>query len=128
MGVRIVTALRSGVLAARSVMDGTDYPDQAREEFDSIRAAGVANRAMFETLPTWLHDLALRYEAAGPDLRARLRRHWAPNPAKTLFAGAARRHGGGFDLEDRSCAETSCRCLRCACANRPYSAAAACPA
>ena len=122
-GFGLVTALRSGVLAARSILNGTDYPAQAHEEFDAVRAAGVANRAMFETLPTWLHDLALRSEAAGPDLRARLRRHWAPNPAKAIVAMAARRQDG-VDLEDLSCGEIGCLCVRCGCANRAISAAA----
>lgn len=41
MGFGMVTALRSGVLAARSLLDDTEFTIPARSEFGRARAAGV---------------------------------------------------------------------------------------
>ncbi len=119
-GFGMVTAMRSGVLAADSLINGREYAERARHDFDAARAAGLVNRAVWERSPRRLMDGALRFEAGRGDLPGRLQRHWAPSPmksilARTLLAGF---HDRLHDV-DRTCHETSCRCLRCACADVP---------
>ncbi len=49
-GFGIRTAIRSGVLAARSVLEGFDYARRARHAFGHHLKAGVVNRFLFEAL------------------------------------------------------------------------------
>lgn len=46
-GMRL--AMRSGVLAARALLAGTDYAVAAEQEFAALRRAGVVNRLLWET-------------------------------------------------------------------------------
>ena len=116
-GFGIATALRSGVLAARSVVDGTDFAGEARREFNAARATGMVNRALLDRFPTWLSDPAVRFEARRPDLRRRLRRHWEPTRVKSLIAPILlREHGKDPTRVDRGCEAPVCDCTRCGCA------------
>ena len=115
-GFGMMTAMRSGVLAANSILDGQDYAALASREFAGSRDAGLVNRAMWDKLPQRLLDRGLRFEAGRADLPGRLRKHWAPNPVKSslaprLLAGYADRLR---DI-DSACHDASCRCLRCSC-------------
>ena len=115
-GFGMMTAMRSGVLAAHSLLTGEGYARLAQDEFDAARAAGVVNRAMWERLPRRAIDRALRFEAGRPDLPGRLRRHWAPSPVKSLLAPAVlTRYASRAHELDKECHEASCRCLRCTC-------------
>jgi flavin-dependent dehydrogenase len=49
-GFGIRSALRSGVAAARCVLDGRDWASHARDEFSSALRASVVNRFLFENL------------------------------------------------------------------------------
>lgn len=62
-GFGMMTAMRSGVLAANSILDGQDYATRASCEFAGSRDAGLVNRAMWDKLPQRLLDRALRFEA-----------------------------------------------------------------
>lgn len=42
-------AIRSGVLAARSILEGTDYARTAEADFAALRRAGIVNRLLWET-------------------------------------------------------------------------------
>lgn len=42
-------AIRSGVLAARAIIEGADYAATAEREFAGLRRAGVVNRLLWET-------------------------------------------------------------------------------
>jgi len=113
-GFGILTAVRSGVLAATSLLDGTDYAAQARDEFDPPRAAGFVNRAVFDAMPQWLADPVLRF--GRPDLPRRLHRHWAPNRVKSLLSPRVlARYRDRMHYIDAECHEASCQCLRCIC-------------
>lgn len=115
-GFGMMTAMRSGVLAANSLLDAQEYAAVASREFNGARAAGLVNRAMWDKLPQWLLDRALRFETERGDLSGRLRRHWAPNPVKSLLA--PRLLAGYADRLrdiDSACHDESCRCLRCSC-------------
>lgn len=124
-GFGMVTALQSGVLAARCLLNGASYADQAHTQFDRRRAAGLVNRAMFDTLPRWAEDAAVRREGGRADLAIRMRRHWAPNRVKTLMAARVLRsydHASG--LPDHDCSDASCLCLRCVCGGSRAASAA----
>ena len=115
-GFGMVTAMRSGALAAQSVLDGTDYAGLASREFDPQRSAGLVNRAVFEMLPAWLLDPVFRLAAGRPDPRGRLLRHWAPKRVKSLLATRMyARYAQRQHRVDRVCHEPSCWCLRCLC-------------
>lgn len=114
-GFGIVTAVRSGVLAAQSLLSDTDYAKAARRDFDPVQAAGFVNRAVFEAAPRWLLDPLLRREAARADLPARLRRHWAPRRLKSLLAPAAVASLARTQSLDRGCHGPACTCVRCLC-------------
>jgi flavin-dependent dehydrogenase len=107
-------AVASGALAAASILDGGDYAQRARQRFDSVLRAGLANRALFEALPPRIVDPLLRWEASRPELRRRMTAHWAPHQLKTLAAPLSR-----LALADRThaqvdnCADASCTCVRC---------------
>lgn len=47
-GFGIRMAIRSGVLAARSILEGVDYADTAEREFAGLRRAGIVNRFLWE--------------------------------------------------------------------------------
>lgn len=113
-GFGMVTAMRSGVLAANSLLDGREYADRARREFEPARAAGLVNRTTWERLPPRLMDAALRFQAGRADLPGRMRRHWTPSPLKSLIAPAVLgRYADRLHDVDSVCHEVSCRCLRC---------------
>lgn len=115
-GFGIMTALRSGVLAARSTLDGLDYDTIARREFNSRRAIGFANRGLFEATPTKIRDTVLHGVATRPDLIARLGKHWAPNPVKSLLGRTLAGHYRPLDRPDLACHDSSCLALHCTCA------------
>ncbi|GAA2560599.1 NAD(P)/FAD-dependent oxidoreductase [Pseudonocardia hydrocarbonoxydans] len=113
-GFGMVHAMRSGALAATSLLDATDYAAAARARFDPAHRAGFANRMLFEALPERLADALLRREAHRPDLRDRMTRHWAPDPVKNLAAPLAiRAIGRRLPTADTSCHEPTCTCVRC---------------
>jgi len=115
-GFGMVTAMRSGVLAANSLLAGRDYATLARREFEPTRAAGLVNRAVWEELPQRLLDAAVHFEAGRGDLPGRLRRHWAANPLKSRLAPAVLgSYADRLHDVDRACHDASCRCLRCSC-------------
>ncbi len=117
-GFGMLTAVRSGVLAASSLLGGWDYGEQARRQLVPARDAGLVNRTIFERLPDRIVDPLLRIEVARPDLPGRLHRHWAPAWWKSLAAsrltGPARQAHA-----DRACHRGSCECLDCRCAAHP---------
>lgn len=115
-GFGLMTAIRSGVLAANSLVDGEDYEGRAAQEFAAVRATGLVNRALWERLPRRLVDRAVRHEAGRSDLTRRLQRHWAPHPVKSLLAPVLLKGFAGRAHElDRGCHDASCQCLRCVC-------------
>lgn len=115
-GFGIVTALQSGVLAARCLLNGTSYAAQAHRQFDERRAAGLVNRAMHDTLPLWVEDAALHIQGGRADLASRMRLHWAPNRVKTAMAPRlVHRYDKPGELRDHECPDASCLCLRCVC-------------
>jgi len=111
-------AMESGALAARSLVEGFSYGEAASKEFHKRRQAVLFNRLWYESLPAAVVPILLRRAAASPDLRRRLRRHWAPN---VLKSGIARVALPGFSRSrlkhrDRACHTATCDCVWCVCA------------
>lgn len=114
-GFGIWYAMESGALAARSLLEGFDYDEAARNRFDGRREAALFNRLLFERLPEGVVPSLLKRNAESSDLLVRLRRHWAPNPLKSVIARAALPQFGRTRLErhDRACHSETCDCVWC---------------
>lgn len=113
-GFGMVTAMASGALAASALLEGSDYARLARATFHRRQQVGFVNRALYEPLPEWLVDRLVRWVAGRPGLPARMRRHWAPSPTKTLLTPAARRIAASrLTSDDTSCHRTGCSCVDC---------------
>ncbi|MEJ2689531.1 MAG: hypothetical protein P8130_06190, partial [Deltaproteobacteria bacterium] len=63
-GFGMRTAMRSGFLAARSIIEGTDYGMAARKAFGSYLKAGVVSRFLWETLRSGDYRLIMAGVAA----------------------------------------------------------------
>ncbi len=92
-GIRI--ALRSGVLAARSLLEGGNYEALWRKELGPRLRASLANRAIYDALGDAGYRWALRRQAAH-DARAFLRRLYRASLLKRLLLPwAGRRYPPG---------------------------------
>jgi len=87
-GFGIRTAIRSGHLAARCLLEGRDYPSAAAATFDRSRKAGVVNRFLFETFRGGDYGLILTALRRNP--LARLRSFYGYNLAQRLLYAPAR--------------------------------------
>lgn len=106
-------ALRSGLLAARSILDGTDYMSLWRHELMPLLCAGTVNRFIFNLVgePGW--RAAVRRLSRG-DARLVLRRFYQPSVfSRLLFPLARLRYRA--PLRDRSCNHIDCQCVWCQC-------------
>jgi len=110
-GMRL--AIRSGVLAARSLLDGADYEAAWRSEFAACMRAAIVNRACYNLLGNRGYRWMLGRQSRG-DARAFLRRQYAPTMLRrALYPWASRsvqsrRH-------DESCNHIDCACVWCRC-------------
>jgi len=77
-GFGIRYALRSGLLAARSIIEGTDYAQLWRRELLPLVRAAMVNRFVFNTLGEFGWQLALQ-KLSGSDTGAILRRFYRPS-------------------------------------------------
>ncbi len=106
-------AFRSGVLAARSLLEGTDYTRLWRRELLPALRVGTVNRFIFNLLRErgWRH--ALR-KLGLADTGTTLRRFYGPSPlSRVLFPIARFRYRSV--LRDPSCDHVACGCVWCQC-------------
>ena len=104
-------ALRSGLLAARSILEGLDYPSLWRRELLPLLRMGIVNRFIFNTVGEPGRRMALRHLTHG-DTRVVLRRAYQPSvPRRLLFPIAHLRYRA--PLRDKSCDHVDCRCVWC---------------
>lgn len=106
-------ALRSGLLAARSILDGTDYTSLWRQELLPLLRAGIVNRFIFNLFgePGW--RVAVRWLSRG-DTRLVLQRFYRPSLlSRLLFPVARLRYRA--PLGDGSCDHVDCQCVWCQC-------------
>ena len=108
-------ALRSGVLAARSIIEGVDYTTLWRQELLPFLETGITNRFLFNSVGErgWRWILANRLQ--GTDARSSLQRLYGRPPwARLLFPIA--RWCYRAPLKDNSCDHQHCSCVWCRCA------------
>lgn len=104
-------ALRSGVLAARSVIEGSDYTRLWHRELLPLLRAGTVNRFLFNLVgePGW--RVAVK-RLSQRDTGLVLRRFYQPSlVSRLLFPIAALRYRS--PLRDRSCDHVDCQCVWC---------------
>ena len=106
-------ALRSGVLAAESILHGTDYTRLWRQELLPLLRAGVVNRFLFNLVGESGWRAAAR-RLAREDTSAVLRRFYQPSLlSRLLFPVARVRYRA--PMRDRSCDHVGCGCVWCEC-------------
>lgn len=106
-------ALRSGLIAARSIIEGADYTRLWRRELLPLLRAGTVNRFIFSVLGESGWRAAARMLAQG-DTRSVLHRVYRPSMvSRTLFPIA--RLYCRVSQRDRSCDHVDCHCVWCEC-------------
>ncbi len=101
-------ALRSGLLAARCILEGADYTALWRRELLPSLRAGTVNRFVFNVLGEPGQRLALRKLSRG-DAGMTLRRFYGPSLlSRILFPFARLLYRA--PLQDRSCDHVDCHC------------------
>jgi flavin-dependent dehydrogenase len=116
-------ALRSGVLAARSIIEGLDYAELWRRELLRVLEAGIANRFIFNSIGNRGSRWVLEHWLQGVDARKALRRLCgASSWTRLLFPIARWRYRG--PLRDKSCDHVACACVWCRCATEEAAALA----
>ncbi|MDX3966883.1 MAG: NAD(P)/FAD-dependent oxidoreductase [Bradyrhizobium sp.] len=106
-------ALRSGLLAARSILDGADYTSLWHRELRPLLRAGTVNRFLFNLVgePGWR---AAAKRLSQGDTRSVLRRFYRPSAVSRLLFPVARLRYRA-PLRDRSCDHVECHCVWCEC-------------
>jgi flavin-dependent dehydrogenase len=108
-------ALRSGFLAARSIIEDVDYATLWRRELLPSLKVGVANRFIFATIGDHGSRFVLAHWLTGADARHRLKHLYSDSSwARFLFPIAHWRYRA--PLRDRSCDHQQCSCVWCRCA------------
>lgn len=110
-GMRI--AIRSGVLAARALLEGKDYDAFWRRELRPWLATSIVNRALYSMLGNRGYAWFLR-RAQSKDAREFLRRHYGPSRLKRALGPWARMRYRSR-RRDASCDHVSCSCIWCRC-------------
>lgn len=106
-------AMVSGYLAARSIIEGSDYAALLKRELLPMQKAALVNRLFFERLGNDGYAYLIS-RFAGADSIERLRRHYSPSLVKRfLYPFAAWRYKSR--LIDKGCHETGCACVWCKC-------------
>ena len=106
-------ALRSGLLAARSIIDGMDYTRLWRRQLLPLLRSGVVNRFIFNTVGESGWKIALSRLSRG-DTGLTLRRFYQSSwVSRLLFPIAWTRYRA--QLGDPSCDHVDCECVWCRC-------------
>jgi flavin-dependent dehydrogenase len=116
LGFGMRYAIASGVLAARSLLDGTDYDALWRRELEPGLRATVVGRALYRALGNRGYAWLLRAQERAGDARRFLHRWYRPSWAKRLlFPWARTRYRSR--RRDASCNHVDCTCVWCRCRN-----------
>jgi len=107
-------AIVSGVLAARSVLESSDYDVLWQREFGDLQRAGVVNRALFAAFGNRGYSWILRRQERSSDARAFLSGFYRPNWARRALLPWARRRYRSR-RHDTSCDHLDCTCVWCRC-------------
>jgi len=102
-------ALRSGLLAARSIIEGTDYARLWHRELLPFLRSSAVNRFIFNIIGKRGSRLAIRKLSDG-DAGVTLRRYYRSGVLRRLLFPAARLCA---PLRDRTCDHVDCQCVWC---------------
>ncbi len=109
-------AMRSGFLAAQSIIRGTNYDELWKQEILALLRTSLSNRMIHEFLGNRGYDFIARRIARTADLRDVLRKAYDPSPLKNalyplavILANALKR----MKVEDKNCHHEDCSCVWC---------------
>ena len=106
-------AFRSGLLAARSILDGTDYAILWSRELLPLLRAGIVNRFLYNNVGARGRKFVLARLGRG-DARPALHHLYQPSIlTRILFPIARFRYRA--PLHDNSCDHINCHCVWCQC-------------
>jgi len=111
-GFGIRFAISSGVLAARSLMDESNYDARWREALNPLLRAAVVNRAVYGALGNAGYRWFLRRAAASGDVRRFLHGYYGRSWFKSLLYPWARLHVQSR-RRDVTCSHINCACVWC---------------
>ncbi len=110
-GFGITYALRSGILAAQSLLEGLDYTKLWRTELLPLLHTSVANRYVFNIAGKWGRRWA-QSRISRSDAKKTLHRLYHPWwLSRAILPLALRRYRA--PLKDKSCDHVNCRCVWC---------------
>jgi len=113
-GFGIRFAIHSGILAARSLMDGENYDVRWRDALNPVLRAAVVNRAVYGALGNAGYRRFLRRASAIGDARLFLHRYYGPSWLKSLLYPWARWRVQSR-RRDVTCNHIDCTCVWCRC-------------
>ncbi len=109
-GMRL--AMTSGVLAARSLIDGEDYDRLWKRALKPQMDVSVVNRVLYGRLGERGYRWFVSWVASRPRLRESLRRQYGPSWMKSLLMPWARRRYVS-QRRDTHCHHAECSCVWC---------------
>lgn len=110
-------AIRSGVLAARSLLEGRDYDALWREALAPHVRTSIVNRALYGLLGNGGYRRLLRWQARG-DARGFLHGHYRTSWLKRALEPWAQARYVSL-RRDASCNHVDCQCVWCRCGAEP---------
>jgi len=113
-GFGIRFAIRSGVLAARSLIERTDYDALWRRDIEPWEQTSIVNRVLYSRIGNTGYRWLLRWQAA-TDARTFLHWIYRPDPVRRLLRTWAHAHYRS-QRRDVSCDHANCECVWCRCA------------
>jgi len=111
-GFGMRAAITSGVLAARSLLEGSDYDRLWQQTLGDLMTTAVVNRALYSLLGNRGYRWLLRQQENHSDARELLHRYYCPSRVKRLLAPLARRRFRS-QRQDESCNHVDCSCVWC---------------
>ncbi len=109
-GIRL--AVRSGVMAAHSLLHGEDYDRRWKQELGPQMEASVVNRQIFRRLGNRGYRLFLRVVTRRRDVRAFLYRYYGMSRTKRLLLPWAQARYRS-NRKDLACHDPGCDCIWC---------------
>lgn len=110
-GMRL--AITSGVLAARSLLDGRDYDQRWRAELEGLMTASVVNRALYGMLGNHGYRWTLQHmHKHETDARDALYRYYRPSIVKRMLMPLGKLMYRSR-RRDESCNHINCECVWC---------------
>lgn len=107
-------AMASGVLAAQSIMTGSNYDDLWKKEFANQLNASIVNRALFCLLGNRGYRLILYLLSNSSNPRFSLLKHYGLSRLKRLLLPWAKWRYCS-QRKDKSCDHIDCSCVWCRC-------------